>query len=241
MMSNGTDVVDAGNRAVTSPANKALGYGNKATRSPTRVAQATQAKAPRHVVLARKECANLPDTITMRLGGKKVTRSLKALKRSVKIADLDDYGKIRQDVVDVGFAAWTSSGSCIWVSKIVTDANAARAVIYHEMLHIVQYQANGGAPPAAHEDMVRFECDAYTDTAEWLAEKANHPNYPGVEGYAGDMKKEGDKYCDKLKAVNGLGKAARAAALKTFLEGEGIPAVANIRDLYPRPANRCGP
>lgn len=246
-MSNGADVVDAGNRAVTQPANKALGYGDKATGQATRVAQAPRrkkrprAKVPPHVVLAQQECANLPDTITMTLGGKKVTRSLKALKRSVRVADLADYAKVSPAVVKVGFAAWTSSGSCIWVSNTVTDADAMRAVMYHEMLHIVQFRANGGAPPSSHGEMVRFECDAYTDTADWLANPANHPDHPGVDAYEPDMRKTGDKYCDRLKAVKKLGKKKRASALKTFLENEGLPAVDNIRDLYPKPANKCGP
>lgn len=246
-MSNGTDVVSAGNRAVNQPANKALAYGNRATRPVTRVAQAPKRKSrPRakvapHVALARQECANLPDTITMTLNGKKVTRSLKALKRSVKIADLADYAKVRADVVKVGFAAWTSSGSCIWVSSTVTDADAMRAVIYHEMLHIVQFRAHGGAPPGSHAEMVRYECDAYTDTADWLADPANHPSHPGATTYESDMRKTGDKYCDALKAAKKLAKDKRNSALKTVIENDGLPVVDNIRDLYPKPANRCGP
>jgi hypothetical protein len=164
----GTDVVTAGDRVVTQPADRALGYGKRAATHGARVAQApskkppTKAKPP-HVRAAERERDRLAPFLPN-----------SALKKKVRMYDLAKFSvpEIADFGTSGGIAAWTNSSSEIFViAGLELPANypALRAAMYHEFLHVDQFSAKGqGKPPSTYLTMIKYEVDAYQNSANWL-------------------------------------------------------------------------
>ena len=59
----------------------------------------------------------------------------------------------------------------MYVSDLGAAADDAiwEAVLYHESLHVRQFRAAGGKPPSNYATMMRHECEAYTESARWVA------------------------------------------------------------------------
>ena len=233
------DVLTSGQRAATQPAAKALGYGRRAAGSGTRVAKAPAKKSspqprPAHVVAAEAELQKLPDKIEMTIKAKKVTRSIVAIKRQLKVHDMKAYRKISPAVVRAGFDAWTSSRGDIWVSPTAVRADHwLRAVVFHEVLHVVQFRL-ASRPPTKYEEMVEFECAAYTDTADFVAVPAKHPNHPGIDNWEPTVRSIASMFCNQLTIVTTKNARARDREFRRFLIGKDmLPPHKKIGDLYP--------
>jgi hypothetical protein len=165
----GTDVVTSADRAVEEPADRALGYGGRAANQGVRVAEAPAKKPPaparkkpQHVLAAEAERNRLAPFAPNPAAAKKVGIYDLAKFRVKVIRDFATAG---------GFAAWTNSASEIFVVPGLEDpANyaALRAALYHEFLHVDQFAKAGGKPPSQYLDMVKYEVDAYKDSANWL-------------------------------------------------------------------------
>lgn len=70
--------------------------------------------------------------------------------------------------------AWTNSSTLIYYNAAGVSAlnqqlgvDLAALILYHESIHIVQFAAPGGTPPASFEEMVNFELKAYPKTQNW--------------------------------------------------------------------------
>lgn len=234
-----SDVLTGGQRAVTQPAAKALGYGNRAVLRNPPVARAPAKKArpkpkPTHVVKAESELRQLPDTIEVTVGNRKVTKSIKVIKRKIKVHDMKDYARISPEVVRGGFDAWTSSRVDVWVAPTaVRNDHWLRAVMFHEVLHIVQFRL-AKSPPAKYERMVEFECAAYSDSADWLSNAANHPAHSSIVSWEKPVRGIAKIFCDKLQAVTTKNAKKRDKAFRDFLINNSmLPSHSKISDLYP--------
>jgi hypothetical protein len=169
--SGGTDVVTGADRAVDEPADRALGYGRRAADQGVRVAEAPPAKKtpkapptkPAHVLAAEAERDRLAPFLLN-----------STLKKKVRIYDLARFRvKAVADfaVVQGQLAAWTNSSTEIFVvPNLDAPANygVLRAALYHEFLHVDQFHAAGGRPPAKYRTMFEYELDAYKKSADWL-------------------------------------------------------------------------
>lgn len=86
---------------------------------------------------------------------KVVIRDLEGCAPSAKVARSD-------------FAAWTNSPTAVYVSPSANAGpEALAATLYHESLHVRQFMKARGKPPADHATMMRYEVEAYTDSAAW--------------------------------------------------------------------------
>lgn len=71
-------------------------------------------------------------------------------------------------VAKAGFSAWTNSPTAVYVAPQANDSpEILAATLYHESLHVRQFTKAGGKPPADHATMMRYEVEAYTDSAKW--------------------------------------------------------------------------
>ncbi|MBB5788967.1 S8 family serine peptidase [Jiangella mangrovi] len=114
---------------------------------------------PAHVTEARKLWPTLFKDLP-----KVVIRDLAGCAPSAQVAGAD-------------FTAWTNSPTAVYVSP---DANAGpevlAAILYHESLHVRQFMKAGGKPPADHATMMRYEVEAYTDSARWADARPGKAN-----------------------------------------------------------------
>jgi hypothetical protein len=187
-MSNGpggTDVVSAGDRAVREPADRALGYGRRAAAHGVRVAEGPGKKPVKkkldHVAIAKKQWDRLFPT------------------SPIEITDLTDYPI--KAVIDRRFDAWTNSPTeiCVAYSAIEPPFPAKLiGVLHHESLHVDQFVVSSGKPPASYFEMVKFECDAYSDSAIWLRA---HNGTADMDAVAGAMQDQAKKFCAKRDQV----------------------------------------
>jgi hypothetical protein len=153
---NGVDVVSAGERVVQEPADRALGYGERAIGHGTRVAAAPAKKTGDHVRAAKREWERLRPFLPAG-----------AASQSIVFFDLATYPV--EAIARFGYDAWTRSATKIYVGRVANSSRARlRAVLYHESLHVEQFLAENGEPPPTYALMVRYECDAYRESAAWL-------------------------------------------------------------------------
>ncbi|QBR92278.1 hypothetical protein [Nocardioides euryhalodurans] len=209
-------------------AEKVLSYGDRAVAQGKRVADAPQKKGapkapappkapPAHVTAARSVWQNQLAGV---VGGAAVT--------------IEDLSKAPSAAIQrSSFAAWTNSGTEIYVSKSAsTDANALFVVLHHEAEHIVDFRKNGNRPPVDYAAMMRFECTAYGASTTMCAGHAN----PDVKQYEPQMKRLRDLFCQKITAVEAATKDPneRNAAYRTFMLGKDklLPPHKLIGDLY---------
>lgn len=221
-MSNGgsaTDVVSAGNRAVNDPASRALGYGDKATSSGTKVAQApAKAAAPGHVQVVKAVWDRMGFNTNPDL-------------RGVRLYDIASAPSkaISSNAASVG--AWTNSSTAIYVDKSVAfkpdgktlqPEEVAITVVVHEQWHIRQFAESGG-PPKTFCLMMEYERRAYGATALWLRIQRNIPFTPGrpdlLTAMAAAQQSHGDAFKAKIAEMDadGLTGADREQACKDFL------------------------
>jgi hypothetical protein len=169
-MSNGggpTDVVSAGNRAVNEPARRAIGYGEKATASGPRVAQAP-AKGP---------SPQTPLDVAKATWARLNFNTDPAL-RGVTLHDISTAPSsvIKKNAAGVG--AWTNSSTDIYVDRSIVYKKEGKkevklpeevviTALVHEQWHIRQFTRDGG-PPKTFCKMMEYELNAYALTARFL-------------------------------------------------------------------------
>jgi hypothetical protein len=222
---NGPDVVSAGERIVEEPADRALGYGERAVGHGTRVA-AAPAKRGDHVRAAKREWERLKPYLPA-----------EAASQPVRFFDLATYPA--EVIKTSGFDAWTRSQTRIYVGEVANRSpGRLRAVLYHESLHVRQFLAENGNPPPTYALMVRYECDAYSESAAWLR-KPTDKRRPDKR-WSGIQADAAKKFCAKIGNLD-----AQAAKAVTEHEDQGyrkfmvkngyLPPEApkTPRDLYP--------
>lgn len=211
-MSNGdstTDVVTAGDRAVTTTP---LGYGDRAVGQGKAAAKPPAKKPPpRYLNLANQAKGEL---VTAYPALKNVTvREWKDLK--------NPYVKKNQP----GWWAWTNSKDEIYVNAKITSPASADAVMQHEALHVDQF-IGSGVPPS-YLEMVRFERDAYRDSAAYLARRiaANPPDVATYEQWKQGSEYLSEKFRKLIEECAGQDPAAAELKVTKYLIKENdIPA-----------------
>lgn len=84
----------------------------------------------------------------------------------VRILDLADHPSQAVRTIP-NLSAWTNSADSIYVSaRGGCNEDFWELVLDHESIHIVQYQQRGGRPPTKYAEMMRYECDAYSQSAD---------------------------------------------------------------------------
>ena len=166
-MSNGetqTDVVGAGDKAVTQPAERALGYGDTAV---------AQGKAPAKPPAQQpKKAATFHDFASDALN------ELAKAESSFTSVQILPYEQLQNKIVKNGpWDAWTNSGTVIYLRKkpLVRPANAAWAyiIIYHETRHILDFNRLG--TPKTYIDGLRSETKAQDETFNHLTTRLANP------------------------------------------------------------------
>jgi hypothetical protein len=162
-MSNGdgdTDVVSAGDRAVTEPATRATGYGDRATGAGARVAEAP-----------KKKKAPPPKTPSHVAKAEAAFKKLFPNDKQVKIMDFDQApsrfvrrdGKRQSPGIEGGaiWGAWTNSGTEFFVSVNARHFSAKHLenLLRHEYTHIEQFRSKGR--PKTYEQGADYELEAY--------------------------------------------------------------------------------
>ncbi|TDC52901.1 hypothetical protein E1212_07085 [Jiangella ureilytica] len=80
-------------------------------------------------------------------------------------------------VARTAFSAWTNSPTAVYVAARANDApELLAAALYHEAIHVRQFTKAGGRPPADHATMMRYEVEAYTDSAKWARARPGKVN-----------------------------------------------------------------
>ena len=152
--------------------------------------------------------------------------------KKVKIFDLTQAPS--QAVAGFDFSGWTNSSTRVYIADGVYDKpGLLEAVLYHESLHVCQFDAAGGKPPASYTEMMGFECQAYTKSAQWLDKRPDAV----VRGWATKMREIAQLFCDEIqaarKATSTLNVFGRERRFKKFLlDQEFLPARDSIEDLY---------
>lgn len=157
------DVISDG-AIVQAPAQKAVGYGQRAVNSAVLLAQAPRPKKrppaptptrPAHVVAAERRLRTLFSA-----------RSPKA-KRMAKVV-IRDMADNKTPVKNGGFQAWTNSATEVFVDVSAhdpSDPDILHAVMHHEALHVEQFHSKGR--PLTYKAMVDFEISAYGASAKY--------------------------------------------------------------------------
>jgi hypothetical protein len=222
---NGADVVSAGERIVQEPADRALGYGERAVGHGTRVA-AAPAKRADHVRAAKREWERLKPYLPA-----------EAARQPVRFFDLATYPVA--SVKKHGYDAWTRSPTKIYVGRIANRTPARlRATLYHESLHVTQFLAENGNPPPTYALMVRYECDAYSESAAWLR-KPTDKQRPDTR-WSGIQAAAAKKFCARIgnldvDAAKAVTEQEDQAYRKFMVKNGYLPPEApkNPKDLYP--------
>ncbi|WP_116948894.1 S8 family serine peptidase [Jiangella endophytica] len=180
---------------------------------------------PQHVLSARarwpKLCPDLP---------KVVLRDLAGCAPSQLVAESD-------------FTAWTNSPTAVYVAPDAGTSPAVMdAVLYHEAVHVRQFAAAGGRPPADHATMVRYEIDAYSASAAWVDARPGKENDAIARGMRDTAAMLRDEVARTTKATKNA--AERNRRYQRFLvEKKLLPEHAAIADLYALTPGRmsCSP
>jgi subtilisin family serine protease len=158
---------------------------------------------------------------------------------SVKIEDLS---RAPSPIIAASdFSAWTNSPDAVYVRDLGKADDAVwEAVLYHESLHVKQYRAAGGKRPANYATMMRYEHEAYTESARWVAaRKRADPN-----DVAGQMRATAMKLRDEIRHTKRATRdpTERERRYRKFLiEEELLPQHKDIPALYnPAPRRRTG-
>jgi hypothetical protein len=166
-VSNGetqTDVVGAGDKAVTQPAERALGYGDTAV---------AQGKAPAKPPAQQpKKAATFHDFAVDAL------KDLAIAESSLTSVQILPWDQLQNKIVKNGpWDAWTNSGTVIYLRKkpLVRPANAGWAyiIIYHETRHILDFNRLG--TPKTYIDGLRSETKAQDETFNHLTTRLANP------------------------------------------------------------------
>lgn len=193
-MSNGeggTDVVTAGDRVVTQPADRALAYGKTAAKQPVQAAQ-TPKKKPQKTPPAAE-----PEHV---LKAKAQWKLLFPERKNVKIYDLT---KAPSPVIAAStFDAWTNSATEIYVAQSAASSdNKCLATLYHESLHLDQFLKEHNKPPSTYDEMMKAELKAYGDSEKWLRNPDEIEQSADVKEMAAESHKISSAIQAKITAV----------------------------------------
>jgi hypothetical protein len=170
-----------------------------------------------HVIQARKEWARLfPGSDLM---------------KKVKIRDLKTRAPAKA-IQNSGFAAWTNSPVAVYVAPKVQDNPAfLTTVLYHEAIHVRQFARAGRKPPSDYATMMRYECDAYSESRGWAARHENDD----VQVYAEELGSTAKSICGEIVAAEKATSdpKGREARYRTFLvRNDLLPSHERLVDLY---------
>lgn len=150
-------------------------------------------------------------------------------KRNVQILDMATAPA--KAIARSSFSAWTNSPTTIYVGrpKGSADADYWQAVMFHESLHIDQFAAAGGKPPATYAEMMRYECDAYTLSGQWALARTSAT----LQGYGEQMLARAKSLCAKITAVEREAAARQNDAYRAYLLTERLlPKHTKLTSLY---------
>lgn len=148
-----------------------------------------------------------------------------------KVRILDLATAPSKAIAGSGFSAWTNSPTAIYVAANENADNAYwMAVLYHESLHIDQFNDPAGGRPASYAAMMRYECDAYTESARWAAAHKD----AGVQAFAEQMRATAKQFCTEIAAAEKKESDAerREVRYRKFLLTHNLPEHKRLRDLY---------
>jgi hypothetical protein len=196
-VSNGdtqTDVLDAGDKAVTQPADRALGYGNDAVaqgKTPSKP-PAKKPKPPTWFELAKQALATLA-------------------KDDSKLANVElrPWAELKNKIVKNGpWDAWTNSDTVIYVRPKPrgrrANSTVAFIMIYHETRHILDFRANG--LPQSYFEGWKAELKAQQQTFDYAIQRA------GETELTSEQKKEFNEETNRASDIDAMEEAIAAFA-----------------------------
>ena len=174
------------------------------------------------------------------LRARRLWRALFISSPSLWMVTIEDLSRAPSPIIQASdFTAWTNSPNAVYVSDLGAAADDAiwEAVLYHESLHVRQFRAAGGKPPSNYATMMRHECEAYTESARWVAARRRaDPN---------DITSQMRATATKLRNMISTTERAttdpnrRDRQYRKFLLAEKLlPPHKHIRELYTRPPRR---
>lgn len=135
-------------------------------------------------------------------------------------------------IADSDFTAWTNSPSEIYVAANPGAAELFwEVVLYHEAQHIKQFRDAAGRPPDRYATMMRYECDAYTETERWLRKRRT----ADPDNLATQLREKAALFRDEIIAAHraGLTPRAREERFRRFLlRHDMLPPHTRLQDLY---------
>ncbi|RIQ21808.1 S8 family serine peptidase, partial [Jiangella rhizosphaerae] len=137
-----------------------------------------------------------------------------------------------QLVADSDFTAWTNSPTAVYVAPDADTSPAVLdAVLYHEAVHVRQFAAAGGKPPADHATMVRYEIEAYNASAAWVDARPGKENDAIARGMRETAAMLRDEAVRTTRATKD--RAERNRRYQRFLvEKKLLPEHSTIGELY---------
>lgn len=163
-----------------------------------------------------------------------------------------DYADLNKTLQGIDFAAWTNSGTVIYLrdpSGLADPANPntanwpamfTSAVLHHEAAHVRQFARDGG-PPKTWQQMLIYERDAYGEDVAWLGGTEAQTLIPdkGLRDQVVEQSAANLKLVTRLLAgTEKLTGKAREKELHRLMVAETlIPASATMNplDLYKQP------